>query len=65
LISKSVFLSGACSFSTSSFLDDFFFPSSSVPEPFSFSEDELSDLFDEIYFLCDDEETSKIMEENF
>ncbi len=30
-----------------------------------FSEDELSDLFDEIYFLCDDEETSKIMEENF
>jgi uncharacterized protein (TIGR02452 family) len=30
-----------------------------------FSEDDLSDLFDEIYFLCDDEETSKIMQSTF
>jgi uncharacterized protein (TIGR02452 family) len=30
-----------------------------------FSEDELSDLFDQIYFICDDEETVEIMQENF
>ncbi len=30
-----------------------------------FSEDDLSDLFDEIYFLCDDDETSQIMKDNF
>ena len=30
-----------------------------------FSEDDLSDLFDEIYFLCDDEETSKMMQSTF
>lgn len=30
-----------------------------------FSEDELSDLFDQIYFVCEDEETVKIMQNNF
>jgi len=30
-----------------------------------FSEDKLSDLFDQIYFVCEDEETVKIMQENF
>ena len=30
-----------------------------------FSDDDLSDYFDEIYFLCDDEETSQIMKDIF
>jgi len=30
-----------------------------------FADDDLSDLFDQIYFICDDEETVKIMQANF
>jgi uncharacterized protein (TIGR02452 family) len=30
-----------------------------------FSEDELSDTFDEIYFICNDDETLQIMQDNF